>query len=287
LKDTQAEGKNCDYERISCLFFCGNNFVEKPILASFDRNKNKNLNTRQIPLPSMNSYHRRYVFVDFENLLKVNFKKLGKVCDKVFVFISAKEENIPFLLVQHLQKLGKAVKWVVIDGNSSNGIQHIISFMMGRLHQKVDKMVEFSVLTNEADLDPLISFINQSGRNCLRAKIEKAATEQIVPTEKKNPAFDHLIFNDMAEKGNSGTPAIKSPLTSKADIANFIEHNTHDTVKRLVRSGNRPANLHLLKDYILLQQPDAVFDDYVELVIKKLQQTNDITILEDDVIYNF
>ena len=43
----------------------------------------------------MNTFHRRYIFVDFANLKGVKFRKLDKVCDKVFIFLSREEENIP------------------------------------------------------------------------------------------------------------------------------------------------------------------------------------------------
>jgi len=56
---------------------------------------------------------QRYVFIDFDNLKKVKFKKLEKVCDKLFILIDVNEKSIPFSLVMNIQRLGKGVKWIV------------------------------------------------------------------------------------------------------------------------------------------------------------------------------
>ena len=59
--------------------------------------------------------NRRYIFIDFENLKKVKFRKLEKVCTRIFILIDAEEKNIPFSLVRQIQKIGKAVKWIGVE----------------------------------------------------------------------------------------------------------------------------------------------------------------------------
>lgn len=113
---------------------------------------------------------KRYVFVDYECLKKIKVSKLGKVCNKVFIFISSTEENIPASLVMQAQHLGKRIKWISTDLSEGNGFMLHISFLIGALHQKENKSIEFAILSDDADYDALVSFINDAGRNCLRVK---------------------------------------------------------------------------------------------------------------------
>ena len=136
-------------------------------------------------------------FFDFKNLREVKFKKLDKVCDKVFIFIRSDEQQIPFDLVIHLQKMGKSVKWVVVDPNSHGELNYIITFMMGRLHQKIDKIIEFAIISNDPSFDSLIHFINGTGRSCLRVKQDNLHKERksTPKVEEEVPTFDPFENN--------------------------------------------------------------------------------------------
>lgn len=71
---------------------------------------------------------RRYIFVDFESLKKIKFKKLEKVCDKVFIFIDSKENSLPLELVRQMQRMGRSVKWVVVENLNQTGPNYHITF---------------------------------------------------------------------------------------------------------------------------------------------------------------
>jgi hypothetical protein len=43
----------------------------------------------------MNTQTRRYLFIDYENLLQVKFKKLEKVASKIFIFVESTQETVP------------------------------------------------------------------------------------------------------------------------------------------------------------------------------------------------
>lgn len=121
----------------------------------------------------MNTQNRRFIFIDFENLRKVKFKKLEKVATKIFIFINADVDNIPAFLVYQVQKLGKDVKWITVENPNNNRMNYHIAFLMGKLHQKLHLDVEFAVLSNDKDFDPLVGFINSQNRSCIRVKRKK------------------------------------------------------------------------------------------------------------------
>lgn len=125
----------------------------------------------------MGQLPKRYIFVDYDSLKKIKLSTLEKVCNKVFIFISHKEESIPSNIVMQAQYLGKRIKWIATDISESNGFMLHISFLMGALHQKEKKSIEFAILSDDTDFDTLVDFINDAGRNCLRVKIEKEEEE--------------------------------------------------------------------------------------------------------------
>lgn len=116
----------------------------------------------------MHSFPKRYVFVGYDSLKKIQFSKLEKVCSKVFIFISNKRENIPVHLVMQAQRLGKRVKWIAVQKDKGNGFVLPITFKMGILHEKVNEDIEFAILSNDEAFDTIVNFIHQEGRNCLR-----------------------------------------------------------------------------------------------------------------------
>lgn len=118
----------------------------------------------------MNTQTRRYVFVDYTNLLQVKFKKLEKVASRIFVFISANQDSVPLSLVRQTQNAGKDLRWIVVSNANNGKLSYHIAFIMGKLHQKLSKDVEFAIVSNDMDFDPLITYINDSGRSCIRVK---------------------------------------------------------------------------------------------------------------------
>lgn len=243
----------------------------------------------------MSSYQRRFIFVDFNNLKEVKFKKLDKICDKVFIFINSDEENIPFDLVLHLQKMGKSVKWIVVKPTEQGEMNYVMSFMMGRLHQKIDQIIEFAVLSNDPAFDSVVAFINSSGRSCLRVKRDKLVKENKKAEYQEAPA--HLTFEDEieieeeeeknVEFNNVGAGQPKAGyIAQEEDEA--IERSAENTINKLIRSGNRPSDVGMLKDYIITNNHGLIFNNNaVDKVIKRLETSQEIEVSDEEVVYHF
>jgi hypothetical protein len=228
----------------------------------------------------MSSRLRRYVFIDFEGLKKVKFKKLEKVCDKLFVLINIHEENIPFQLVMNMQRLGRGVKWVVVNSPKEVNLNYHLCFLMGKLHQKVDKTIEFAVLSNDKSFDPLITYINKNGRSCLRVKRKKEKAK----------------FNKNIDTNGIPTPKVKGKKTDVEQLpfiisditeSDLIEDTANETVERLKYTGNRPAEVLMLKDYILLHHHEATQENNADRIIDILIEKQKIEIEKGVVKYNF
>ncbi len=74
----------------------------------------------------------------------------------------------------------------------------------------------------------------------------------------------------------------------KSDIGSqVIEKTAEETIQRLIRSGNRPAEVNTLKNYILLHNQELSLYGNVDRIIQKLEEDKEIEIMKEDVIYHF
>jgi hypothetical protein len=87
-----------------------------------------------------------------------------------------------------------------------------------------------------------------------------------------------------SERGSAAAASISGEGVSDPTI---IEETAKETVRRLIRSGNRPAELGLLKNYILLHNQELSLHGNLEKIIKKLEETNEIRLNSEQVVYNF
>ncbi len=243
----------------------------------------------------MNTNIRRYVFLDFETLKRIKFKKLEKVCDKIFVFVGSATENIPFALVREMQKMGSSIKWVEVGAASPNDLNYHICFLMGKLHEKISSDVEFAILSNDMAFDPLVHFINSTGRNCLRIRQSAAEAVPAAPEVLENPRIElkksevepkvnieelsKSLFDDLTLELTNGVAVTDSHV--------LIEETARETVERLMRSGNRPHSVAMLRSYILLHNQELSQHGNVDKIIESLESKDRILIQNGDIEYHF
>jgi hypothetical protein len=233
---------------------------------------------------------RRYIFVDYESLKKIKFRKLEKVCDRVFVFIDSKEENIPFSLVRQMQRMGGAVKWVTVDNLGNASANYHITFLMGKLHEKVNYDIEFAVLSNDIEFDHLINFINSEGRSCVRVKRKDSKMEEYHTSP--SPVATHNVMdsnnNNMERVEIAMSDFQPQPSPEQREIGEeLIEQTAQETINRLIRSGNRPAEISTLKNYILLHNQELSMHGNLEKIIRRMEEKREIAIQGQEVVYNF
>jgi len=259
--------------------------------------------------------YSRIIFIHINDLQKIRFNKLEQVCDKVYVFVDKHEKTIPLYLVQQLQHLGESVKWVAVNGSSESVMANYISFYMGRLHDQLDKDIEFAIISENTHLDNLIQFINDKGRGCIRVtrnkeksatpsdlngitwstqKEEKVEKEVAVREIVKEPVVAAPVATPaplpkteaVVQKVVNGQVTAKQQLTQNSNIP-LSYRVAKETIKRLVLSGNRPAALDSLKSYILLQYNSDAVQQQIDTIIQEMQKSKEILVQDEEVIYNF
>jgi hypothetical protein len=239
---------------------------------------------------------RRYLFVGYDTLNHIKFKKLEKVSDKIFVFISSDVSLIPFEIVRDVQKMGNNLKWVEVPGEAQIDLNYHICFLIGKLHERISGDVEFAILSNDKSFDTLVNYINSMGRSCLRVKqqIENDEDNEVEEAPPQyNPAFSMersetpLTFPKEAVETNTDTASKELKAMNTNITPDLIEETAKETVRRLIRSGNRPSELLLLKNYILLHNQALSKNGTVDKIIHKLEETREIELLDEEVIYHF
>jgi len=246
----------------------------------------------------------RYVFISYEDLKEIKFKKLEKVCDKIYILINEGIENLPFKLVQKTQKLGKNAKWIQIS-ERQEALSLSMAFLMGQMHEKINKDIEFAVLSNDKQYDSIVEYLNKEGRDCIRVKNKKKNIadfsnpelsndkhiQEAESEEEEELEIEVELDSDNESMEPKGTNSLGNTaldiLANGNDAAQGVKLAANETIKRLIRSGNRPSELSLLKSYIILHNQSEAIEESIEDIIEHLANTNEIEIREDEVIYNF
>jgi PIN domain len=240
---------------------------------------------------------RRYLFVFYADLEQLKIEILDQISDRIFLFIAEHVEHVPIARVKALQQLGKSVKWVDLQTDEPDERKVHLSFLLGKLHEKVPTDVEFAILSNSEDYDSIIQYVNRSRRNCVRVCTTNELVGQMAPqnnVSELDTAYD--VDFDIAQTALIESPQpITSPATNyAAATTGLVRPNIDESIfvaaskvrERMQRSGNRPAELELLKEYIILSTPNLV-PGTAEKVIDILASNRDIDIESHEVRYHF
>ena len=151
----------------------------------------------------MSSPVRRYVFMEYSALDWATIKKIEKISEKIFVFVPTQIQQIPFEVVQAVQKIGKRLKWMLIDGHENAFTSSHIAFIMGKWHERAPLDVEFAIISETDIYDNFVLFINNMGRKCMRVNtkndespdLENEAHEHLNPHEAKDEFYSFSIHS--------------------------------------------------------------------------------------------
>lgn len=237
----------------------------------------------------MNTSVKRYVFTDFENIQKIQFKKLERVCDKIFILINSSDQSIPLSLVKKLQKLGKAVKWIPVENNQNLTLNYHICYLIGKMHVKISRSIEFAILSDDDSFDPMMDYINSNHRKCRRVRTgapKKTITSSspTIPVKITSYTYDEEELGERA-KGEEG---IENKFVY-FDVQKESMLAYQGTKDRLKLVATRPYNLTSLKDYIHINNQEMVERGKldVEKIIEMMETNNEIEVKGGLVAYHF
>ena len=109
----------------------------------------------------------KLLLIDYENIQNINLEQIKKTDYRVFVFIGASQNKIPFSLVEAAQNFGNKLEWVKIDGNGPNALDFHIAYFLGSRIER-DRDSEYVILSKDKGFDPLVRYINKQNVKCRR-----------------------------------------------------------------------------------------------------------------------
>lgn len=232
---------------------------------------------------------RRYIFSGLEALMEGKLKKLAGLCEKLFIFIDEEEPMVPVKIVRKLQAFGKKIKWVPVEIDLQSDFQVFFSFFVGKIHERTASDVEFIILGAQPQYDSLVRFLNTNGRSCLRLEPARAllllepgydvSHVEPVPSVPSDRQKDPVRALEPSESGEGGG-------REKADAA--CNKIAQEVVQRMIRSGNRPAELETLREYIRLCHQELPGAGSIERVIQHMEERKEIALNgSSEVVYHF
>lgn len=172
-----------------------------------------------------------HVLIDFENVQPKNLSLLVGKGYRVHVFVGENQAKLPFDLVDAMQQLGDAGRYVKISGNGRNALDFHIAFTLGELvHQ--DPEGYFHVISRDTGFDPLIKHLRRLGVEAHReqdlAEIPPLRTPATVAEGDKVG----VIVNNLAGRGQSRPRRVKTlantidslfkPKLSEGEVSQLI-----------------------------------------------------------------
>jgi hypothetical protein len=110
----------------------------------------------------------RVLFVDFENVQKINLARVP-VDARVMIFYGGTQKKIPEELVLQAQPLGDRLKWIKISGAGPNALDFHIAFYLGK-ELATNGASECTILSRDTGFDPLVRHLQAGGQMCRRVR---------------------------------------------------------------------------------------------------------------------
>jgi hypothetical protein len=98
----------------------------------------------------------------------------------------------------------------------------------------------------------------------------------------------HSVTNQFTLLDNTNTDESESEIeTVVFGDGQIVNRTAEETVSRLIRSGNRPALISTLKNYILLHNQELTVHGNIDAIISRMEEKKEIEVRDEEVIYHF
>lgn len=193
----------------------------------------------------------KFVLVDFENVQPKNLELLGKHPFTVLVFIGANQSKLPRHFVIAMQALGKAARYVEIEGSGPNALDFHIAYYIGELVGENPK-ARFYIVSKDRGFDPLMRHL-------------------------KSKRITVARVSDVAE-----IPELRlSRATSNDEKIDAIIRNLES------RGHSRPRKIRTLQNTINTLFTEKLDEKELNAIIARLRERKVIAVKQDNVSYKF
>lgn len=124
---------------------------------------------------------REIIFVDFENIQNLNFKKRDGVDSHIILFVGSKQNS---LNIETLINLMSASEFniVKVEASTKNALDFTLSIEVGRFHEREEIDTKFIVVSKDRGFEAVKTYIKMSGREIeLLSDIHPKKAKVVVP----------------------------------------------------------------------------------------------------------
>ncbi len=152
---------------------------------------------------------RNHVLIDFENVQPKNLSLLLDKGYRVYVFVGEHQTKLPFELVDAMQQLGDAGRYIKIAGQGRNALDFHVAFYLGELTRE-DPGGYFHVISRDTGFDPLIKHLRQRGIEAHRERDLAEIPPLRVPASATEGDKVGVIVRNLAGRGPSRPRKVKT-----------------------------------------------------------------------------
>jgi hypothetical protein len=152
---------------------------------------------------------RNHVLIDFENVQPRNLSLLVGKGYSVYVFVGESQAKLPFELVDAMQQLGDAGRYIKIAGQGRNALDFHVAYYLGVLTCN-DPEGYFHVISRDTGFDPLIKHLRQRGIEAHRERDLAEIPPLRVPASATEGDKVGVIVRNLAGRGQSRPRKVKT-----------------------------------------------------------------------------
>jgi len=195
---------------------------------------------------------RNHVLIDFENVQPKNLSLLLDKGYRVYVFVGEHQTKLPFELVDAMQQLGDAARYIKIAGQGRNALDFHVAFYLGELVRE-DPNGYFHVISRDTGFDPLIKHLRRRGIEAHREQDLAEIPPLRVPASVAEVDKVGVVVKNLAGRGQSRPRKVKT-LTNT--INSLFKPKLADTeVDALIRDLQEQGYIALDGDKVTYKLP--------------------------------
>jgi hypothetical protein len=173
-----------------------------------------------------------FVLIDFENVQPAALEALAEDHFKLFVFVGASQNKVPFETAVSLQKLGARAEYIKISGNGSNALDFHIAYYIGKL-AATDSAAFFHIVSKDTGFDPLVQHLKSQGILAGRVK-DITDIPLLKASVTKTPAERNQVALTWLQQMKASKPRTVNTLSSSIG-ALFQRQLTEEQISGIVQ----------------------------------------------------
>lgn len=213
--------------------------------------------TARSPLP-------RHVFVDYENVNKIEPELIGQAGLVFTILLGAKHTSLPTVMVEKIYQHASSVHLMRLESVGKNALDFLLAFYLGRA-ATLTPGTRFHVVSRDKGFDPLMAHLSQNG-----IQVERNENFEFL----KSPVAAPAAPKPAPVKPSAPQPASAEPAGFVTRVIEHLKKNEKALPKK------RNALTRLVQSSIGKKEPkEAVTKIIEELCTKKI-----VTIDEKDAV---